>query len=585
MDVDQPGHRVSLARATGITPVGNNTVLADSELSGQGGNDSEGLRWVDRCARRDTRAAQARGTPAMLGEGGMGRKTTAEGWEEQARDRYGTQLRRCLDALATMLRDGRFSAGEHSIGLELELNLVDGSMGPSMSNDLVCARAGNPALTTELGQHNLEINLPPRPLSGPSLSGWESELTDLLRGAEAAAAAQGATVVLIGILPTIAGEDLDPRWLSSGRRYAELNERIMAARGEAMALDVRGLALAHERPGAGEVPDVPDREERLAHRAMSIAPEAACTSAQLHLRVAPDEFAAHWNAAQCLAGPKLATAVNSPFLMRKALWQETRIPLFQQATDPRPVDSREAGKYPRVWFGQRWISSVFELFDENVRYFPGLLAETSAQDPFAELDAGHAPALAELCLLNGTVWRWNRPVYDVVDDSPHVRVENRVLPAGPTVIDMLANAAFFYGALGALARDPQPVWDRMPFEQAAGNFYAAARNGLTTTQFWPGLGWVPASELILRELLPAAREGLAAYGVPRDLRERYLGVIEGRCRTGRTGARWQRDTVAALEGAGMPRDEALARMLERYTELMRSGRAVHTWPRPCARLT
>ncbi len=509
----------------------------------------------------------------------MGRNTTAEGCTEQARDRYRTQVRRCLDALATMLRDERFGVGDHTIGLELELNLVDGSMGPSMSNDLVCARAANRALTTELGQHNLEINLPPRPLSGPNLAGWEAELTDLIRAAETAAGEQGATVVLIGILPTIAGEDLDPRWLSSGQRYTELNERIMAARGEAMALDMRGLALAGGRAGAGEVADGAGREERLAHRAMSIAPEAACTSTQLHLRVAPEEFAAHWNAAQCLAGPQLATAVNSPFLMRKALWQETRIPLFQQATDARPVDSREAEKYPRVWFGQRWISSVFELFDENVRYFPGLLAETTAQDPFAELDAGHAPTLAELCLLNGTVWRWNRPVYDVVDDAPHLRVENRVLPAGPTVIDMLANAAFFYGALRSLARDPQPVWDRMPFEQAAGNFYAAARNGLGAPQFWPGLGWVPAGELILRELLPAAHAGLASYGVPRHLRERYLGVVEGRCRTGQTGARWQRDTAAALEGAGMPRDEALARMLQRYTELMRSGRAVHTWPR------
>jgi hypothetical protein len=339
-----------------------------------------------------------------------------------------------------------------------------------------------------------------------------------------------------------------------------------------MALDMRGIALRHSAADAAEP------EERLAHRAMSIVPEAACTSAQLHLRVAPGEFAAHWNAAQCLAGPQLATAVNSPFLMGKALWQETRIPLFQQATDPRPADSRDAGSYPRVWFGQGWISSIFDLFEEDVRYFPGLLPETTGQDPFADLAAGHAPRLSELCLLNGTVWRWNRPVYDVVDDAPHVRLENRVLPAGPTVADLLANAAFFYGALHTLASAPQPVWDRMPFHVAGENFYTAARDGLPATQFWPGLGRVPATELIRRELLPMARDGLAAYGVSPEVRERYLGVIEGRCRTGQTGASWQRDTAAALEAAGMPRHEALRRMLGRYTELMRSGAPVHTWP-------
>jgi hypothetical protein len=504
----------------------------------------------------------------------MGRDTTAESSDEQPRDRYRARVQRCLEALAAMLRDGRFGIPNHTIGLELELNLVDEFMAPSMSNARVCARAGNPALSTELGQHNLEINVAPRALSGPNLAGWESELTELLRTAEAAAAEQAATVVLIGILPTIGGEHLDQRWLSAGNRYTELNQQIMAARGEAVALDMRGLGLAQGRPAAAGAP----REERLAHHAMSIAPEAACTSVQLHLRVAPDEFAAHWNAAQCLAGPQLAAAVNSPFLMRKALWQETRIPLFQQATDTRPAGSRAAGTYPRVWFGQRRISSVLELFEENVRYFSGLLAEPGLHDPFSELDAGHVPALAELCSLNGTVWRWNRPVYAVADDSPHVRLENRVLPAGPTVADMLANAAFFYGALHALASSRRPVWEAMSFERAEDNFYAAARDGLTATQFWPGLGPVPANEVILRELLPAARDGLASYGVSRARRERWLGIIEGRCRTGQTGASWQRDTVAALEGADVARDEALARMLRRYTELMRANRPVHTWP-------
>ena len=204
----------------------------------------------------------------------------------------------------------------------------------------------------------------------------------------------------------------------------------------------------------------------------------------------------------------MALAANSPFLLGKALWQETRIPLFQQATDTRAPELRNQGVRPRVWFGERWITSIFDLFEENVRYFSPLLPETEDEDPLAVLAAGGAPSLAELRLHNGTVWRWNRPVYDVVDAVPHLRIENRVLPAGPTVLDMMANAAFFYGAMRALTEHERPVWTQMSFRAAEENLYAGARHGMDAELYWPGVGWVPPDELVLRTLLPLAHDGL-----------------------------------------------------------------------------
>jgi hypothetical protein len=235
------------------------------------------------------------------------------------------------------------------------------------------------------------------------------------------------------------------------------------------------------------------------------------------------------------------------------------------------------GVRPRVWFGERWITSIFDLFEENVRYFPTLLPEISEEDPVAELAAGRTPLLPELRLHNGTVYRWNRPVYDVVNGRPHLRVENRVLPAGPTVVDMMANSAFYYGLLRTISEEDRPLWTTMSFDAAHDNFLKAARKGMGARLYWPGLGEVGADELVLRRLLPMADEGLRRWRVAADVRDRYLGVIEGRAKTGRNGATWQVDTVHELEGRGLGRSDALAEMLRRYCDLMHSNEPVHTW--------
>jgi hypothetical protein len=323
-----------------------------------------------------------------------------------------------------------------------------------------------------------------------------------------------------------------------------------------------------------------DGVEQLRTHTDSITPEAACTSFQLHLQVSPAQFAQYWNAAQAIAGVQLAVGANSPYLFGAELWRETRIPLFEQVTDTRPEELKEQGVRPRVWFGERWITSVFDLFEENARYFPALLPLCEDCEPLEQLRRGEVPALDELSLHNGTIYRWNRPIYAVVDGTPHLRVENRVLPAGPTVVDAMANAAFYYGLVRALAEQERPVWSQMSFSAAEENFHAGARHGLDATLYWPGLGPVPAAELVLRRLLPMAHAGLDACGVDPRERDRLLGIVEGRCVTGTNGASWQVETVHALQGrGGTDRTTALHRMLQRYVPNMHSNEPVHTWER------
>jgi gamma-glutamyl:cysteine ligase YbdK (ATP-grasp superfamily) len=476
------------------------------------------------------------------------------------RRRYRDKLQRSLEVFARMLREHLFEADPAQVGLEIELNLVDSRGAPSMQNADVLDAIADPAWATELGQFNLEINVPPRRLDGDAVADLEHEVRGSLNAADAKARGVGSHLVMIGILPTLREEDMHEGVLSANARYRVLNEQIFAARGEDMRIAIDG-------------------PERLITHADSITPEAACTSVQLHVQVTPEAFASYWNAAQAIAGVQVALAANSPFLFGRQLWQETRITLFEQATDTRPVELQQQGVRPRVWFGEHWITSVFDLFEENIRYFPALLPICEDEDPLAEIGRGSCPQLAEMSLHNGTVYRWNRPVYAVVDGLPHLRVENRVLPAGPSVADVMANAAFYYGLVRVLAEAQRPVWTQMSFATAAENLYEAARHGLDAHLYWPGVGETPVTELVLRRLLPLAHEGLSRWGVDRAQADRLLGIIEQRCITGQNGATWQAATVAELANAnGAYRMEALRLMTQRYIDHMHSNEPVHTWP-------
>jgi gamma-glutamyl:cysteine ligase YbdK (ATP-grasp superfamily) len=489
----------------------------------------------------------------------MGRDIQAIKISGEDRRNYRDKLRRSLDVFARMLGEHLFTDGPPLVGQEIELNLVDSRGAPSMRSAEVLAAIADPAWATEVGQFNLEINVPPRQLGGDALAGLEQEMRADLNAADAKARSVGSRLVMIGILPTLGQHDAHLGTMSANARYRVLNEQIFAARGEDMRIEIDGA-------------------EKLLTHADSITPEAACTSVQLHLQVSPDTFAAYWNAAQAIAGVQVALAANAPFLFEKQLWAETRITLFEQATDTRPDELKRQGVRPRVWFGERWITSVFDLFEENIQFFPALLPICEDEDPLEVLDRGGCPELAEMSLHNGTVYRWNRPVYAVTGGKPHLRVENRVLPAGPSIADVMANAAFYYGLVRTLAEAERPVWTRLSFAAAADNLHAAARHGLDAELYWPGAGETPVTELVLRRLLPLAHEGLRQWGVGQGQSDRLLGIIEQRCLTGRTGAAWQAATVAAIERGGASRPEALRQMTQRYIEHMHTNEPVHTWP-------
>lgn len=486
-------------------------------------------------------------------------------YTREQRQQYREKVRRDLDVFERMLGKSEFEFDRPMTGLEIELNLVNEDLGPKLDNKTVLEQIADEDYQTELARYNIELNVHPRPLPGDSAIELEQLLRESLNRASAKAAEAHAGIVAIGILPTVMPEHFEGDWISENIRYAALNNAVLDARGEDVWLELEGPT-----------------GERIARYSDSLAPESACTSIQLHLQVQPERFADHWNAAQVLAGPQLALGANSPFFLGQRLWAETRIPLFTQATDTRSVELKNQGVRPRVWFGERWITSIFDLFEENVRYFPALLPELYDEEPEEVFERGEVPELKELRLHNGTVYRWNRPIYDIVGGRPHLRVENRVLPAGPSIADVMANAAFYYGAMRVLAEEDRPVWTRMSFSAAEANFEEGARLGIDARTYWPGFGDVPATELVLRRLLPMAHEGLERWGVSAAVRDRFLSIIEQRCLLGVNGASWQTECVARLEARGLTRDKALREMLRHYIEGMMANEPVHTWELPKA---
>ena len=480
-------------------------------------------------------------------------------FERSERTRYRLKMRENLETFAKYVARAEFE-DSGTIGVEMELNLVDAEGHPVRSGPDVLGAADDEEFQSEIGRHNLEFNVPPQAVRGRGLEILGSAIRERLDRAEAMAARVGVHVLPIGMLPTLTEDDLrHPAWRAPVNRFQALETAVLDSRGEDVHIHLLG-------------------EEDVDLTFDSTAPESACTSVQLHLQVPPSRFAPAWNAAQAIAGPQVALAANSPFFAGRSAWAESRIPVFTQAIDTRPPEYAAQGVRPRVWFGERWINTVFDLWEENVRYFPAVLPESrqAAGEPL--MTEGAAPLLHELVLHNGTVWRWNRPIYDPGSGGrPHLRIENRVLPAGPTVADQVADAAFFYGLVARLAREVRPIWSRMAFADAQANFWACAQRGLGAEVVWPGRGTLPVGELVTSELLPRAREGLAMLGVEEDLADRCASIVEGRATTGVNGAAWQRATVRQLENTGADRALALAEMTRRYRDLQAAGEPVHTW--------
>ena len=481
--------------------------------------------------------------------------------------RFEERLDECLLAMGRLLERPGFGIGPTTLGAELELFLVDSQGRALPLNQVVRAEAADPRVVLEIDRFNLELNLTPAPLQGRPFAAFASELDQALSIVRRAAAWHGGRIVMVGILPTLRAEDLELAAISDAVRYRALNNGIRRLRQEPFQVRIDGadpLELAADDVGL----------------------EGANTSFQIHLRVDPLAFAAHFNAAQLATGPVLAVAGNSPTFLGHRLWEETRVALFKQAVDDRDTVGRSSRRVSRVAFGTGWTrTGALELLEESVRLHEPVLPVLGPEHPLDRLDEDGVPGLDELRLHQGTVWRWNRAIYDPAGGG-HLRVEMRALPAGPTVVDMLANAAFLVGLTLALAPDADAFIRRVAFQQAHHNFYRAGQLGLGAELAWPlGPGGqvraVPAAELIHR-LLPVARQGLEDAGVATQEVDWLLAVIEARAACGQTGAVWQRRTLAALEPR-LGRERGLAAMLERYLEHQRTGDPVHTWPVPSDR--
>ena len=433
-----------------------------------------------------------------------------------------------LHALERMLHEDRFEKGVQRIGAEQELFLLDPDLRPKACVLQVLERLEGRSFTTELAQFNLEANLSPQEFGGSCLARMESELREMLERARAAAACEGARVLFCGILPTLEKQHLGLEWMTPIPRYRQLDRRMSALRNGRFDTRIKGLD-----------------EFQLVHDNVML--EACNTSFQLHWQCEPERFATLYNLAQLVSAPLLACAVNSPLLLGHRLWHETRIALFQQSLDTRSETKAQRGNRPRVSFGDRWVEgSVLEIFREDVARFRSLLAAAPEESALAVLDRGGVPELKALRLHNGTIYRWNRPCYGVIDGRPHLRIENRVLPAGPTVVDELANAAFFFGLMSALPDEYGDVRGRMAFDDAKNNLITAARYGLHSKLRWLRGRTCATEELVLDHLLPLARKGLDGARIDSADSERLLGVLEERVRSRRTGAQWALDSFAVM---------------------------------------
>lgn len=491
----------------------------------------------------------------------MGAGIDRDRFDEADYARFGSKLNECLAALAELLARPRFGEGPATLGAELEVNLVDGRGRPRPLNREVLADSVDPRISLEIDRFNLEINTRPVALAGHGFSALAEELSDALAETNRAASRHGARVATIGILPTLKPSDLRPGALTDVPRYRALS---------AGTRRIRGGRPFHVRIEGADTLDV---------EADDVTLEGANTAFQLHLRVAPSDFARTYNAAQIAVPVVLALSTNSPIFLGHRLWDETRIALFPQAIDDRPDASEEELRPARVSFGHGWVrEGVLELFAETVAMHAPLLPVVTSEDPLSLVRAGGVPELRELRLQNSTVWRWNRAVYDDADGG-HLRIEMRALPAGPTVVDTVASAALLTGLALGLAERVGSLLHRLTFGHARRNFYEAARRGLDAEMLWPcqecpSPRRVPVVALV-PELLSLARRGLEQAGVAREEIDRALGIIAARVEARATGARWQR---RVLEGLGGPSEEGLERMFARYAELSALGRPVHEWP-------
>ena len=490
----------------------------------------------------------------------MGEHNVEQHVDEKKAQAFMKALLEDLRALAFMLGDGRVESGVTRIGAEQEMFLIDRYMRPAPVSLEVLKHAADPRLTTEIARFNLEANLSPLKLENDCFSQMEQELEELVSLARNSAATQNADVLLAGILPTLQKSDLTLDNLTPVARYHELDRGVIQMRGGPLSIHIKGLDELH-----------------LTHD--NIMMESCNTSFQVHFQSNGKDFANHYNIAQAITAPVLAVAVNSPLLFGLRLWQETRVALFQHSTDERSRPQLARNQPTRVSFGDGWLhDSVIELFhDQITRFRPIIMISEPDENPFAVLARGETPSLSALRMHNGTVWRWNRACYGISGGVPHLRIENRALPSGPTIVDEIANAAFFTGLMVALPQLYGDIAKRMVFDDAKMNFFRAARHGLDAHFQWIDGQSHSAASLILDQLLPIARDGLTSSRVAVEDVDKYLGIIEERTKSHQTGARWVMKSLAAIGGSAS-KEASQRRLTSEILANQKQGQPIHSWP-------
>ncbi len=490
----------------------------------------------------------------------MGSQDVATGADSERMRAFTRAVLDDLAGLEKLIELGRFETGVRRIGAEQEMFLVDVSQQPApLAVELLAALDGETRVTTELARFNLEANMTPQVFGKSCLRNLERELKEVLEAIDASARKVDAAVALTGILPTLRMAHLTLDNMTPNPRYFELNNAIKQMTEGTFSIVIKGLD-----------------ELDMTHDNVML--EAANTSFQIHFQVGPEEFAPLYNLAQAVSAPVLAAAVNSPLMLGQRLWHETRVALFQRSVDARSATHKMRAKPPRVSFGDNWIqSSILEIYKDDITRFRMMLSTDDIDEhPLKVIADGGVPELRALRMHTSTVWRWNRACYGVAGGKPHLRIENRVLPAGPTVLDEVANAAFFFGLMASFADAYPKIHEVMEFDDAKANFFAAARHGLNAQFTWIGGKTVTAQDLILNELLPVARKGLVDQAIDKDDIDRYLDVIEARVRSQQTGAQWMLQSLARMQRA--PVDVRMRSLTSAIAKNQRRGVPVHTWP-------
>ncbi len=475
----------------------------------------------------------------------MGDEIRTDQFSESDAKRFRGALERETELLGRWFRDRRFDDQAYQVGFELESWLIDLDCHPLPHNDAYLERYNDPLCLPELSRFNIEFNTPHTPVGSGMLSLLHQQLDESWTRATEVAESMDMRLGMIGILPTVQESDLTVDSMSQLKRYRALNERVMDLRkNRPLQIDIRGrdhLFSLHE----------------------DVMLESACTSFQVHLQVPQSRTVAAYNASMALSAATVAMSCNSPFLFGRDLWDETRVPLFEQSVSLSTFAGQAHQRIGRVGCGSDCAhESLFEFFEENLNVFPVILPQ-----PFKSEDE----QFMHLKLHNGTIWRWNRPLIGSEDGVPHLRIEHRVMPSGPTGIDMIANVAFWVGAMMAALEGGEGAVLDIPFVTARDNFYRAACTGLDTRIVWGDGAEYPISELILETLLPMARRGLKASGLDESESDRYLDIIEARVEKRRTGARWMRAWRYSHDGN-------MQSLVGTYLTRQQSGVPVHEWP-------